>query len=305
MSPLPRLNLALRADQINALPTLSELLTFHGLKPTKALGQNFLLDLNLTAKIARAALAANGGNTQGTTIEVGPGPGGLTRALLLQDFQRVVAIEKDQRAVTLLQSLMDASLDTLDVIEADALTIDPSTLGPGPHRIIANLPYNIGTALVTNWLEQIAHKADTYDSITVLLQKEVVNRLVAEPGTKAFGRLSVLTQWLCQASSAFDIPPTAFIPPPKVMSAVVVLRPRPRDQRPFDCNLSALSKVTAALFNQRRKMIRQAIKGLGPIGLEILEASGIDPTKRAEALTLPEFGTLARLYEQSSKSSTI
>lgn len=299
MTTEPRLNLALRADQIDALPSLSDLLKFHGLKPTKALGQNFLLDLNLTAKIARAALAANGGNTQGTTIEVGPGPGGLTRALLLQDYQNVVAIEKDARAVTLLQSLVDASLDTLTVIEADALTIDPRTLGPAPHRVIANLPYNVGTALVTNWLEQIAHDPDTYDSITVLLQKEVVNRLVAEPGTKAFGRLSVLTQWLCQASSAFDIPPTAFIPPPKVMSAVAVLRPRPRGQRPFDCSLSALSKVTAALFNQRRKMIRQAIKGLGPIGLEILAASGIDPTKRAEALTLQEFGTLARLLERA------
>ena len=299
MTTEPRLNLALRADQIDALPSLSDLLKFHGLKPTKALGQNFLLDLNLTAKIARAALEANGGNTQGTTIEVGPGPGGLTRALLLQDFQHVVAIEKDARAVALLQSLVDASLDTLTVIEADALTIDPRTLGPAPHRVIANLPYNVGTALVTNWLEQIAHDPDTYDSITVLLQKEVVNRLVAEPGTKAFGRLSVLTQWLCQASSAFDIPPTAFIPPPKVMSAVAVLRPRPRDQRPFDCSLSALSKVTAALFNQRRKMIRQAIKGLGPIGLEILVASGIDPTKRAEALTLQEFGTLARLFERA------
>lgn len=299
MTTEPRLNLALRADQIDALPSLSDLLKFHGLKPTKALGQNFLLDLNLTAKIARAALAANGSNTQGTTIEVGPGPGGLTRALLLQDFQHVVAIEKDARAVTLLQSLVDASLDTLTVVEADALTVDPRTLGPAPHRVIANLPYNVGTALVTNWLEQIAYDPDTYDSITVLLQKEVVNRLVAEPGTKAFGRLSVLTQWLCQASSAFDIPPTAFIPPPKVMSAVAVLRPRPLDQRPFDCSLSALSKVTAALFNQRRKMIRQAIKGLGPIGLEILTASGIDPTKRAEALTLQEFGTLARLFERA------
>ena len=195
---------------------------FHGLKPTKALGQNFLLDLNLTAKIARAALAANGGNTQGTTIEVGPGPGGLTRALLLQDFQHVVAIEKDARAVTLLQSLVDASLDTLTVVEADALTVDPRTLGPAPHRVIANLPYNVGTALVTNWLEQIAHDPDTYDSITVLLQKEVVNRLVAEPGTKAFGRLSVLTQWLARPA-VHDIPPTAFIPPPKVMSAVAVL----------------------------------------------------------------------------------
>ena len=297
MSAAAEFNFTERAQQINALPALSELLKFHGLKPTKSLGQNFLLDLNLTSKIARAALAATGGTTTGTTIEIGPGPGGLTRALLLHDFARVVAIEKDVRAVNLLQSLIDASDDCLEVVEADALTMNPASLGPAPHRSVANLPYNIGTALLTSWLTQLADDPDTYDTITVLLQKEVVDRLVAKPGGKAFGRLSVLTQWLCRATSAFEIPASAFVPPPKVVSAVVVLTPHTAEQRPFDCSLKALSTVTGALFNQRRKMIRQAIKGLGSHGLEILTQSGIDPRKRAEVLELEEFGQLARLYE--------
>jgi len=272
------------SDPVAALPPLKEVIAAHGLSARKGLGQNFLLDLNLTRKIARLAgpeLAT------GTTVEIGPGPGGLTRALLLEGAGRVVAIEKDARAVEALRSLVEASAGRLSVVEADALAVDPTTLGPPPHRIVANLPYNVGTRLLLGWLET----PERWESLTLMFQREVADRLTADVGGKDYGRLAVLVTWLTEARRIMDLPPAAFTPPPKVSSAVVRLVPRAAPL--FQAPRRALERVTEAAFGQRRKMLRQSLKSLGdPAAL--CAAAGIAPTVRPETLPVDAFCALAR-----------
>jgi 16S rRNA (adenine1518-N6/adenine1519-N6)-dimethyltransferase len=271
------------AEALSHLPPLREIIREHGLSARRSLGQNFLLDLNLTGRIARAA----GPLEAGTTIEVGPGPGGLTRALLAAGAVKVVAIERDRRAVAALASLVEAAEGRLTVIEADALEVDIARLGEAPRRVVANLPYNVATPLAIGWLKQIRE----FDGLTLLFQKEVAQRLAARRGTGAYGRLSVLAQWLADVRLLFDIPARAFTPPPKITSTVVRLAPRPAPAAPAETDL--LEAVTAAAFGQRRKMLRQSLKSLDdPEAL--LGAAQIDPTLRAEALSVEEFCRLAQ-----------
>lgn len=272
-------------DGLAALPPLRETIAAYGLDARKRLGQHFLLDLNLTRRIARAV--PNLG--QGTTVEVGPGPGGLTRALLLEGAANVVAVEVDERAIAALGELQRAAAGRLRIINADALATDVSSLGPAPRRIVANLPYNISTALLVRWL----HAADDLTEMVLMFQKEVVDRLVASPRTKDYGRLSVLTQHVCTVQRLFDIAPTAFVPPPKVVSSVVRLTPRPATERLAD--LRPLERVTAAAFGQRRKMLRGSLSGLLPDPVTSLGNLGIPPTARAEELTVADFVRLATL----------
>lgn len=269
---------------IDGLPPLREVIERHGLQAKKALGQNFLLDLNLTSKVARTA----GDLSQATVIEVGPGPGGLTRALLLNGARRVVAIERDERCLDALAEVSNHYPGRLEVIAGDALKTDFETLVPdGPVKIVANLPYNIGTELLVRWLT-----VDTwppyYESLTLMFQREVAERIVAKPGSDAYGRLGVLAGWRTEAKITFDVPPQAFTPPPKVTSSVVHLVPR---AEPLACDATMLGRVTQAAFGQRRKMLRQSIKPLG--GETLLAKVGIDPTRRAETLSIDEFVALA------------
>jgi 16S rRNA (adenine1518-N6/adenine1519-N6)-dimethyltransferase len=268
---------------VAALPPLRETIAKHGLDARKRFGQHFLLDLNLTRRIARAAAPLD----QGTVIEIGPGPGGLTRALLLEGANRIVAIEVDSRALGALAELADAADGRLTVIEADALKIDPATLGAAPRRIVANLPYNISTPLLVRWL----HKADQVADMVLMFQKEVVDRLAAVPRTKDYGRLSVLAQHVCEVRRLFDVPAAAFVPPPKVTSSVAQLTPRPADQRLAD--LAPLEKITAAAFGQRRKMLRGALAGVFADPVAVLEGLGLAPTARAEELAVADFVRLA------------
>ena len=268
---------------VAALPPLRETIAKHGLDARKRFGQHFLLDLNLTRRIARAAQPID----QGTVIEIGPGPGGLTRALLLEGAAHVVAIEVDPRALGALAELRAASGERLQVIEADALTIDPASLGPAPRRIVANLPYNISTPLLVRWLQ----RADAIADMVLMFQKEVVDRLVAPPRTKDYGRLSVLAQHVCEIRRLFDIPAAAFVPPPKVTSSVARLTPRPASQRLAD--LAPLERVTASAFGQRRKMLRGSLGSLFADPVAVLEALGLSPTARAEELTVADFVRLA------------
>ena len=267
-----------------ALPPLRDVLARHGIRARRNLGQNFLLDLNLTARIARAA-----GPLAGITVlEVGPGPGGLTRALLDAGAAKVVAIERDPACVAALAELQAVFPGRLQVIAGDALKTDVAAIMTPPYKIVANLPYNIATALLTGWLDQRLPVA----SYTLMFQKEVAERLAASPRSKAYGRLSVLAQWHCEAERLFDIPARAFTPPPKVTSSVVQLTPRPEPLAPADPK--TLAKITAAAFGQRRKMLRQSLKAMG--GEALLADVGIDPTRRAEELTVAEFCALARAY---------
>jgi 16S rRNA (adenine1518-N6/adenine1519-N6)-dimethyltransferase len=268
---------------VAALPPLRETIARHGLDARKRFGQHFLLDLNLTRRIARAAQPID----EGTVIEIGPGPGGLTRALLLEGAANVVAIEVDPRALGALAELQAASGGRLQVIEADALTIDPASLGPAPRRIVANLPYNISTPLLVRWLQQ----ADAIADMVLMFQKEVVDRLVAVPRTKDYGRLSVLAQHVCEIRRLFDIPASAFVPPPKVTSSVARLTPRPASQRLVD--LAPLEKVTAAAFGQRRKMLRGSLGSLFADPVPVLQGLGLSPTARAEELSVADFVRLA------------
>ncbi|CAN5710790.1 16S rRNA (adenine(1518)-N(6)/adenine(1519)-N(6))-dimethyltransferaseRsmA [soil metagenome] len=270
-------------DGVAALPPLRETIAKHGLDARKRFGQHFLLDLNLTRRIARAATPLD----SGTTIEIGPGPGGLTRALLLEGAARVVAIEVDPRALVALAELREAAEGRLQVIEADALRIDPASLGPAPRRIVANLPYNISTALLIRWL----HSADAIADMVLMFQKEVVDRLAAVPRTKDYGRLSVLAQHVCEVRRLFDVAPSAFVPPPNVTSSVAHLTPRPAGERLAD--LAPLEKVTAAAFGQRRKMLRGALAGLFADPVTTLESLGLSPTARAEELSVADFVRLA------------
>jgi 16S rRNA (adenine1518-N6/adenine1519-N6)-dimethyltransferase len=272
-----------RADAIAALPPLRDVIAAHDLAPRKSLGQNFLLDLNLTAKIARAAGDLSGG----TVVEVGPGPGGLTRALLSEGAARVVAIEKDARCRAALAPLEHAAGGALTVVEADAREIDVTTLGPPPIRIVANLPYNVATPLLIGWLRA----ADRITGMTLMFQREVAERIVAAPGDPAYSRLSVIANWRCATRIVLGLPPRAFTPPPKVASAVVGLAPH--DPPPTACEMADLERVTQAAFGQRRKMLRGALKSLTSEPEALLTSVGIMPTRRAETLSIAEFERIA------------
>ena len=265
---------------LDGLPPLREVIERHGLQAKKSLGQNFLLDLNLTGKIARTA----GDLSQTTVIEVGPGPGGLTRALLMHGAKRVVAIERDERCLAALAEIADHYPGRLETIPGDALKTDFAALaGSGPVSIVANLPYNIGTELLVRWLT-VSEWPPFYASMTLMFQREVAERIVAKPGADAYGRLGVLAGWRTEARIVFDVPPQAFTPPPKVTSSVVHLTPR---LTPLPADVKKLGRVTEAAFGQRRKMLRQSLKSLG--GERLLEAVGIDGTRRAETLSIEEF----------------
>ncbi len=270
---------------LDGLPPLREVIARHGLAAKKALGQNFLLDLNLTGKVARAA----GDLTGATVLEIGPGPGGLTRALLAHNAARVIAIERDERCLPALAEIAEACPGRLDVVAGDALATDFSALAAGATdvRIVANLPYNIGTELLVGWLTAPSWPP-FWRSMTLMFQREVAQRIVASAGDDAYGRLGVLAGWRTQARIAFDISPQAFWPPPKVTSSVVHLVPRPS---PLPADLKTLERVTLAAFGQRRKMLRQSLKGIG--GEALLARAGIDPTRRAETLSVGEFVRLA------------
>lgn len=267
------------------LPPLREVVARHGLDARRSLGQHFLFDANLTGRIVRAAGELTGRHV----IEVGAGPGGLTRALLASEAVSVVAIEIDSRAVAALGELECRSRGRLRVIAGDALEIDLPSLAPAPRQIIANLPYNVATPLLVGWLRH----AECYERLTLMFQQEVAERLCAEPGTAAYGRLSVLVQWICRVELLLRVPPSAFVPPPKVWSAVVGLVPRrePVSPRLF----GTMERLTAAAFGQRRKMLRSALKSLG--GEALLERAGIAPQRRAETLSIREFEQVARLLE--------
>lgn len=273
---------------IDALPPLREVIAQHGLSAKKSLGQNFLLDLNLTAKIARQA----GELTQADVLEIGPGPGGLTRGLLAQGARRVLAIEKDARCLPALAQIAAAYPGRLEVINGDALEIDPLAHLTPPIRIVANLPYNVGTELLVRWLTP-KDWPPFWESLTLMFQREVAERIVAQPGSKAYGRLAILAQWRCAAHIAMSLPPGAFTPPPKVSSAVVHLTALPAPRYPADPQ--KLERVVARAFNQRRKMLRSALKGYAPDIEDKLIAAGIQPTDRAETVDLERFCALARL----------
>ena len=272
----------------DGLPPLSQVVRDHGLMAKKSLGQNFLFDLNLTCKIARHVPRLD----LGTVIEIGPGPGGLTRALLHEGASQMVAIEKDRRCMDALAQVAAHHDGRLSVVEADALEIDLTSLGPAPRHLAANLPYNIGTELLTRWLELIAEQPGIIASMTLMFQREVAQRITAAtPGDKHYGRLGVLANWLCNTEALFDIPPEAFVPAPKITSTVVQLIPR---EKPLgDIDIKALGKVTQAAFGQRRKMLRQSLKGLGLDPIALCEAADIDPTARAEQVDIAAFGRLA------------
>lgn len=269
---------------VDGLPPLRDVIERHGLAAKKSLGQNFLLDLNLTGKVARAA-----GRLEGVTvIEVGPGPGGLTRALLMNGAARVIAIERDERCLAALAEIAAHYPARLEVIPGDALKTDFSTLAPGEEvKIVANLPYNIGTELLVRWLI-LAEWPPFYSSLTLMFQREVAERVVAAPGDSAYGRLGVLAGWRTEAKIAFDVSRQAFVPPPKVTSSVVHLSPR---VEPLAADVVKLGRVTEAAFGQRRKMLRQSLKSIG--GKKLLNATGIDGTRRAETLNIAEFVALA------------
>ena len=275
---------------IDTLPPLREVIATHGLSARKSLGQNFLLDLNLTAKIARAA-----GDLAGSDVlEIGPGPGGLTRGLLAEGARKVLAVEKDSRCIPALEEIAAACPGRLQIIEGDALEVDPLAHLTPPIRIAANLPYNVGTELLVRWLTP-KDWPPFWESLTLMFQREVAERIGAQPGGKAYGRLAVLAQWRCDARIVMSLPPGAFSPPPKVSSAVVHLTALPAPRYP--ANPKILQDVVARAFNQRRKMLRAALKGLGPDIEDRLLAAGIKPTDRAEVVSLEQFCALARGFE--------
>jgi 16S rRNA (adenine1518-N6/adenine1519-N6)-dimethyltransferase len=272
---------------IDGLPPLREVIAAHGLSAKKALGQNFLLDLNLTAKIARAAGDLSGSDV----LEIGPGPGGLTRGLLAEGARRVLAVEKDTRCLPALAEVAAASGGRLEVLEGDALTLGAEARMRAPWRIAANLPYNIGTELLVRWLTP-PDWPPGWDGLTLMFQKEVAERITASPGSKAWGRLGLLAQWRCEARVAFELGPKAFTPPPKVSSAVVTLRPLAEPR--FPAPAAMLGRVGAAAFGQRRKMLRQSLKSVAPRAAALCEAAGVPETLRADDVTLEGFCALAR-----------
>lgn len=272
---------------IDGLPPLREVIAMHELRARKSLGQNFLLDLNLTAKIARAT----GDLARADVLEIGPGPGGLTRALLATGARKVLAIEKDPRCLPALAEIAAAYPGRLQIIEGDALEINPLEHLTPPVLVAANLPYNIGTELLVRWLTPPAWPP-FWDSLTLMFQREVADRIVATPGSKAYGRLALLAQWRTDAQIVLSLPPQAFTPPPKVSSAVVHLKALAQPRFPADAKI--LEKLVAKAFNQRRKMLRSALKGLSPDIEDHLIAAGIAPTARAETISLEAFCALAR-----------
>ena len=280
------------SEPLGFLPPLREVIARHGLSAKKSLGQNFLLDLNLTRRIARTA-----GPLEGRTIvEIGPGPGGLTRALLMEGAARVIAVERDERCFPALDEIARASMGRLDIISGDALALDMAEVlrakgVKGRVKVAANLPYNVGTALLVRWLT-LADWPPWFESLTLMFQREVAKRIVAKPGTEAYGRLSVLAQWRAKARILFDVNPRAFTPAPKVTSSVVRIEPLEKPLAP--CSLPVLEKVTAAAFGQRRKMLRSSLKSLTPEPEKLLAAAGIEPTKRAEEISVDGFAALAR-----------
>ena len=276
-------------DQIDALLPLRDLVGAMDMRARKSLGQNFLFDLNLTRRIAQSAAPLTG-----TTIEIGPGPGGLTRALLLEGATRVVAIEKDWRAPDILSSLLSAANGRLELAEADAMDFPIWNLEPKPRRIVANLPYNIATTLLIRWLEHAAN----FESMTLMFQREVALRITAKPGDSAYGRLSVLAGWLADAEILFDIPPEAFVPAPKITSSVVQIVPLAAPR--FTCSQKHLEEVTRHAFGQRRKMLRSSLKKIG--GEALLIAADIDPETRPQDLDIASFCRLANLHESKAFS---
>ncbi|EPX79200.1 16S rRNA (adenine(1518)-N(6)/adenine(1519)-N(6))-dimethyltransferase RsmA [Litoreibacter arenae] len=278
--------------QIDGLPPLSEVIRTHQLSAKKSLGQNFLLDLNLTAKIARQA-----GDLSGCDVlEVGPGPGGLTRGLLAEGARRVLAVEKDPRCLPALAEIADAYPGRLQVIQGDALEVNPLEHLTPPIRVAANLPYNVGTELLVRWLTP-KDWPPFWQSLTLMFQREVAERIVAQPGTKKYGRLALLAQWRADARIVMELPPEAFVPAPKVHSAVVHLTAL--DKPRFEADPAVLSRVVGAAFNQRRKMLRAALKALSPDIEDRLRAAGIPPTERAEQVSLEAFCALAREMTRS------
>jgi 16S rRNA (adenine1518-N6/adenine1519-N6)-dimethyltransferase len=272
---------------IDDLPPLRDVIKRHELSARKSLGQNFLLDLNLTARIARAA-----GPLQDTTvIEIGPGPGGLTRALLAMGARRVIAIERDARALGALEEISGRYPDRLTIINADATQFDPRPLlGTARAKIVANLPYNIATALLVDWLS-VEPWPPWYDTMVLMFQREVAERIVARENEEANGRLGVLSHWRAETKILFDISPAAFVPQPQVTSSVVRLVPR---ERPDPCERRLLEQVVAAAFGQRRKMLRQSLKSLPADPAQLTAAAGIDPTQRAETVPISGFAAMAR-----------
>jgi len=275
-------------SQIDDLPPLREIIAKHELRAIKSLGQNFLLDLNLTARIARAA----GDISDVTVIEVGPGPGGLTRALLAAGAKRVIAIERDRRCLPALAEIVARFPDRLTVVEADALEVNLGDLVQFPSRIVANLPYNVATPLLVGWL-RAEPWPPFYDRLVLMFQREVAERIVARPGSKTYGRLSVLAGWRTEAELLFHVDPRAFTPPPKVTSSVVRLTPR---TAPATCDPAALERVVSAAFGQRRKMLRQSLNSLGCDTTKLLAAGEIDGTKRAEEIDITGFVGLANAF---------
>jgi 16S rRNA (adenine1518-N6/adenine1519-N6)-dimethyltransferase len=275
---------------LDGLPPLRAVIAAHDLRARKALGQNFLFDLNLTRRIARAA-----GPLDGTTVyEVGPGPGGLTRALLAEGAAKVIAVERDPRCLPALEEIAAAYPGRLEILSADALTLDEAALLPQGARIAANLPYNVGTALLIKWLTTALWPPVWY-SLTLMFQKEVAQRITARPGSEHYGRLSVLAGWRAQAKILFDVPAQAFVPPPSVTSSVVRLEPRAEPLAP--CALADLERVTATAFGQRRKMLRQSLKVLG--GESLIARAGLDPTARPQDLSIADFAALARALNEA------
>jgi 16S rRNA (adenine1518-N6/adenine1519-N6)-dimethyltransferase len=280
--------------QLDDLPPLRDVIRRHGLTPKKSLGQHFLFDLNLTTRIARAAEPLE----NITVVEIGPGPGGLTRALLALGARRIVAIERDTRAVNALAEVAARYPGRLEVIAGDALEIDQrELLGPERARVVANLPYNIATPLLLGWLT-VEPWPPWYDSLVLMFQREVAERIVAMPGGKTYGRLSVLAGWRTEAKILFDVPRSAFVPPPKVTSSVVRLTPKPV---PLACDVNALQRVTEAAFGQRRKMLRQSLKGLDVDASKLLVEAGIEPTARAEQIPVDGFIALANIFAEQGR----
>ena len=273
--------------QIDDLPPLRDIIATHGLDAKKSLGQNFLLDLNLTSKIARLAGDISGHDV----LEVGPGPGGLTRGLLAAGARRVVALEKDPRCMPALAQISAAYPGRLDVFNADALEFDMRGQLTGPVRVVANLPYNVGTELLVRWLTP-KDWPPFWSSLTLMFQKEVAERIIAKPGTKAYGRLGILAQWKSNPSVVMELPPEAFTPPPKVHSAVVHLEALAEPRFPAPAGL--LSSTVAMAFNQRRKMLRSSLKSAAPDIETALRDAGLEPTARAEEISLDGFCALAR-----------
>lgn len=282
---------------IDDLPPLREVIRAHGLDARKALGQNFLLDLNLTAKIARLAGPIAGH----VALEVGPGPGGLTRALLAAGAEEVIAIERDPRCIEALQDVAAAYPGRLRLVEADALAFDPLPLIAGrPTRIVSNLPYNVGTQLLINWL-RAAPWPPFFASMTLMFQREVARRIVATPASPSeYGRLAILANWRCETKVVLELPPAAFTPPPKVSSSVVHLVPR---AEPLPCPLEALERVTMAAFAQRRKMLRQSLKSLGDVPA-LLAAAGLDGSERPETVPIPAFLAMANALAEGNRDSS-